>query len=53
MLQLAEEKVLIFQQDHVPSHWDMGDYEYLNGNLPGQWIGCASAADNILCTWPP
>jgi hypothetical protein len=53
MPQLAEEEEFIFQQDGAPPHWHMGVREYLNGNLPGRWIGRASAADNIFCTWPP
>ena len=27
---------------------------YLNENLPGRWIGCASGdGDNVLLKWPP
>jgi hypothetical protein len=45
--QLAEEEELIFQQDGAPPHWHMDVREYFRGNLRGQWIGRASAADNI------
>jgi hypothetical protein len=53
MSQLAEEEEFIFQQDGAPPRWRMGVREYLSGDLPGRWIGRASAADNIFCTWPP
>jgi hypothetical protein len=49
MPQHEEEEKLIFQQNGGLPLWRMVVREYLIRNLPGRWIGRASAADNIFC----